>query len=324
MRSESFTASLDDQMQPISAEASGHVRFEAPNTRAEADRAEFEPAGLVGQIRLFAAGNRKARLSLERTRVAAEKITTDQHGINLVAERRVEATLMPAGGGDGDSEGGGLFQTSQAIHFVAAYLHGQNSGDRLVFRDGVRGWQGERNLSADEIELRKADQSLSARGNVTTRVPRATGGEVLGEADYVQIAADNLEYDGTDRIAVYRDSVRVVILEGWLEADRVEILLAEGDGGGIREIRAHDNVRIEFSDPDVEDAPEMVSGTADRVTYLPADRTVRLFGDEKPATVRRLGSQRATTSGRVLRYQLDEGTLEVESGEQTPARIRGR
>jgi lipopolysaccharide transport protein LptA len=324
MRSDSFSASLDAQMRPISAEALGHVRFEGPNTRAEADRAEFEPAGLVGQIRLFGAGNRKARLSLERTRVAAEKITTDQHGINLVAERRVEATMMPADGTDGNSEVGGLFQTTQAIHFVAAYLHGWNSGERLVFREGVRGWQGERNLSADEIELRKDDQSLSARGNVTTRVPRDAGGGVVGDFDYVQITADELHYDGSDRVAVYRGSVHVAILEGWLEADRVEILLADGDDGGIREIRAHDNVRIEFHDPDENDAPDMVSGNADRVTYVPGDRTVRLFGDEKPATVRRLGSQGATTSGRVLRYRLDEGSLEVESGEQTPARIRGR
>jgi lipopolysaccharide transport protein LptA len=324
MRSESFTAIMDHQMQPISAEAQGRVRFEAPNTRAEADRAEFEPAGLVARIRLFAAGNRKARLSLERTRIAAETITTDQRGIDLVAEGRVEATLMPAGEEDPNAEVGGLFQTSEAIHFVAAYLHGQNSGDRLVFRESVRAWQGERNLSADEIELRKGDQGLSATGNVTTRVPRAMGSDALGEADYVQISADNLVYDGTERIAVYHDNVRVAILEGWLEADRVEILLADGDGSGIREIRAQDNVRIEFSDPDADDAPQMVGGTADRAIYLPADRTIRLFGDAKPAMVRRLGSQGATTSGRVLRYQLDEGSLEVESGEQTPARIRGR
>jgi lipopolysaccharide transport protein LptA len=324
MRSESFTALMDDQMQPISAEAKGHVRFEAPNTRAEADRVEFEPAGLVGRIRLFAAGNRKARLSLERTRIAAEMITTDQHGIDLVAERRVEATLMPANDGNPNAEVGGLFQTSEAIHFVAAYLHGQNSGDRLVFRENVRGWQGERNLSADEIELRKADQGLSASGNVTTRVPRDTGGDALGEADYVQISAGTLHYDGADRLAVYRDNVRVAILEGWLEADSVEILLADGDGGGIREIRALDNVRIEFSDPDVNDSPAMVGGTADRAIYVPSERTVRLFGDTKPAMVRKLGSEGATTSGRVLRYQLDDGTLEVEPGEQTPARIRGR
>ena len=324
MRSESFTALMDEQMQPISAVASGHVRFEAPNTRAEADRAEFEPAGLVGRIRLFAAGNRKARLSLERTRIAAETITTDQRGIDLVAEGRVEATLMPASAEDENAEVGGLFQTSQTIHFVAGYLHGQNSGDRLVFRGNVRGWQGERNLSADQIEIRKADQGLSASGNVTTRIPRAMDTDALGEADYVQISADSLRYDGSERIAVYENNVRVAILEGWLEADRVEILLTDGDEGGIHEIRAHENVRIEFSDPDADDAPEMIGGTADRAIYVPADRTVRLFGDAKPAMVRRLGSQGATTSGRVLRYQLDEGSLEVESGAQTPARIRGR
>ena len=36
---------------------------------------------------------------------------------------------------------------------------------------------------------------------------------------------------------------------------------------------------------------------------------------------RRLGSAGGTTLGRVLRYRLETGTLEVESGEQGPAQI---
>jgi lipopolysaccharide transport protein LptA len=157
---------------------------------------------------------------------------------------------------------------------------------------------------------------------VTTRVPREAEGAILAETDFLQIAADDLEYDGRTRRAVYRGHVRVTLLEGWLEADRIEVQLSE-DEGGIHEIWAYDNVRIEFRDPEERDVPQLVSGTADRVSYVPGEQTVRLFGDEKPASVRRLGTQGATTTGRVLRYQLDVGTLEVESGEQAPASIRG-
>ena len=115
----------------------------------------------------------------------------------------------------------------------------------------------------------------------------------------------------------------MTLVEGWLEADRIEVRLSEAEGS-ISEVWAYDNVKIEFSDPDADASPEMVSGTADRVSYAPTDRSIRLYGDDRPANVRRLGAQGASTSGRVLRYQLDAGTLEVESGEQAPARIRGR
>ena len=322
IRSETLRASLNDSLEFRSATAEGHVRVEAPSTRAEADRAEFDATIGLGEIRLLAVGNRKARMARERTRVAAESIVTDPRGIGLRADGRVEATLMPGEDGLGTAGADGLFLGEQAIHFVAVSLEGHDSANRLVFRGGVRGWQGERNLSADEIELRRLDNSLGARGNVTTRVPREADGAILAETDFLQIAADDLDYDGGTRRAVYRGHVRVTLLEGWLEADRIEVQLSE-DEGGIHEIWAYDNVRIEFRDLEERDAPRLVSGTADRVSYVPGEQTVRLFGDEKPASVRRLGTQGATTTGRVLRYQLDVGTLEVESGEQAPASIRG-
>jgi hypothetical protein len=50
--------------------------------------------------------------------------------------------------------------------------------------------------------------------------------------------------------------------------------------------------------------------------------TIRLLGDRVPASVRRIGQGGGTTTGRVLRYRLDTGTLDVESGEQGPGRIR--
>ena len=234
----------------------------------------------------------------------------------------VEATLMPGDGPGGAPGMGGLFEGEQAIHFVSESLDGDHAGERLVFRGGVRGWQGERNLSADEIELVAEPRSLTAHGRVTTRVPRSEEQAPLSETDFVQVVADHLDYDEQKRTAVYRDHVRLTLLEGWLEAGTMELVLAEA--GGIEQVLASHDVRIEFSDPDAEGVPALVSGTADRVSYVPAEQTVRLFGDEKPATVRRLGNEGGATSGRVLRYRLDTGTLEVESGEQGPARIRGR
>jgi lipopolysaccharide export system protein LptA len=68
--------------------------------------------------------------------------------------------------------------------------------------------------------------------------------------------------------------------------------------------------------------PRPISGTADRLVYKPALASVRLFGDEAPAVVRRIGEGGGTTKGRELHYRLDTGALDVESGEQGSGRIR--
>ena len=59
-----------------------------------------------------------------------------------------------------------------------------------------------------------------------------------------------------------------------------------------------------------------------RIVYDAASRVLRVFGDKAPATVRSTGPKGGTTVGRVLRYDLDSGALEVESGERNRATIR--
>jgi lipopolysaccharide export system protein LptA len=91
----------------------------------------------------------------------------------------------------------------------------------------------------------------------------------------------------------------------------------------VKEGRAFDAIKVEFRAPAKGDKPATtMSGDGDRVVYTPGDHTVRLFGDKRPATMRRNGPNGGTTTGRVLRYRVDLGTLEVESGERDRAKVR--
>ncbi len=155
---------------------------------------------------------------------------------------------------------------------------------------------------------------------MTTRIPRARAGSV-SEADYIRVAAAQLDYSAEGRKAVYTGGVRVRQAEGWLEAARVEVQLA-AEGGTIREMVASGSVRFEFHSSAAGGMPQPATGEGDRVEYTPEDDLVRLFGEGAPATVRRTGAQGGTTTGRVLRYRLDLGTIEVESGDRNRARIR--
>jgi lipopolysaccharide transport protein LptA len=321
LRAEELQADFDPRMELRSAVATGKVSFEAEQTRAEAGRVEYRAqSGGDGEIQLHAAGRRKAWLAQGRTRIAGERIVTDIRGENLLAENKVEATLLPESSGAAAGGITGMFAVDEAVHFVAATLEGEGTGSRLNFSGAVRGWQGERNLSAESVVLDKEGSSLSARGEVNNRIPRDKERAALTEDDYVQVAAEALDYSETARKAEYRGGVSVRLAEGWLEAERMEIFLGEEEKG-ISEVRAFDSIRIEFRDSPEGEAPTVITGKADRLIYYPKDEELLLFGDAEPAAVRRMGEAEGTTTGRVLRYHLDSGALEVDSSEQGPARI---
>jgi lipopolysaccharide export system protein LptA len=161
---------------------------------------------------------------------------------------------------------------------------------------------------------------LIAKGHVATRMPKAST-RAATEADYVQVGAERLDYRGVARTAEYLGKVRVRQAEGWLETPRLTASLVEG-GPGLREIRASDGVKFEYRAAGENGVPNTATGTGDRAVYDSIARVLRVFGDQGPATVRSTGPNAGTTVGRVLRYEMATGALEVESGERDRATIR--
>jgi lipopolysaccharide transport protein LptA len=311
IESDVLSVTLGGDGPPSFAEASGAVRFRAREARGEAARATWDASDPEGPITLFAAPGRPARLARDRTRVSAQQIRTDAKGAHLRAAGGVEATLLDARADRRGLRPGVFFEAGQAVHFVAARLDGVAQGSHLVFEGSVRGWQGERNLAADRVELDQGSESLVATGNVVTRFPREAAGGAPS-VEYVEVSAGALRYAGKGGGAVYDGGTRVRQAEGWIEADRLEVDLDEA-GRKVREIRALGAVRFEMR-PDAAVAERgPVHGAGDRAVYLPVERILRLFGDVAPASVTHGGERGGTTTGRVLRYRLDEGTLEVES-----------
>lgn len=301
--------------------ASGNVRFAGAGTVGEAARLDFDVLSGSGRATLHAEGTQRASLANRRTRVAAETIVTDLRGDHLSARGRVEATLLPdTAKGAAARRVAAPFAPGEAVHFVSGSLESFEAGQRLVFKDDVRGWQGERALSADEVEMAQGAETLAAKGRVTTRMPR-TAARATSDADYLQVTSDSLLYQGKAHTADYDGHVRARQSEGWLEAPHIRALLAES-GGGVREIDADGGIRFEYRAPGAGGVPTTATGEGDRLTYDTATRTVRIFGDKGPATVRATGENAGTTVGRVLRYQLDTGALEVESGERDRAIIK--
>lgn len=317
---------IDESMHILEGDADGHVSFDSSEIRAEALRARFvRVRSDVDQVELFGDALNKAWLARPNQRVAAESIRTDLAGGELVAERSVEATLLPAVS-DPSAESvprgqNRLFLVGQAVHFVSESLESSEGGGRLRFSGKVRGWQGERNLAGDTVELDQRSNALTASGDVATRLPRDEHASATSSADFLQINANQLTYDDDGGTATYTGHVRVRLDEGWLEADRMLVTIGVVSRR-IEEIQAFEAVRIELIRGADGALAHPISGSADRLTYRPADSKVVLFGLDQPAIVRRQGEGGGTTKGRELHYRLDTGALEVKSGSQDAGTIR--
>lgn len=302
--------------------ARGDVRYRAAGVTAESSSASYATSSDREPRTVLEGGaGGLARVVRGRVRIAAQRIESDPDGRGLLAEGRVEATLLPATERPTDGGRDAIFAKDEAVHFVSSRLTSSDGDRRFLFEGTVRGWQGERHLSADRVEVVESPEELHAAGRVATRMPRG-GGPAAGEADFVRVTSSRLDYRAAARTAVYEETVRMRQSEGTVDASRLDVEF-ETEREGIREMRAAGNVKFDFRTTSSSGMPEPVSGEGDRLVYTPGNRIVRLFGDRAPASVTRGGAERGTTSGRALRYRMEDGALTVESGETGRARIRG-
>jgi lipopolysaccharide transport protein LptA len=312
LRADQLEASFDDDFLLLDAAAVGAVEFRAPELLAEAATAQLTASpdieGGAKKIELLSGNGRRARLAQGETRVVADRIVTDSAGSTMDAQGRVESTLLAATADDSQGEGG-LFKPGEAIHFISGSLVGVNKGSQLKFSEGVRGWQGDQNLSAQEVTLSQEDGSLLAKIGVTTRFPRQSSESATTAQSFVQISSESLEYSQSLSEALYRGSVRTVLDEGWIESDLLRVTQSTEAGADLQELQAEGSIQLEFADTE-----SRTQGSSDRLIYLPARDTLWLYGDERPAEVERSGKTKGTTRGRVLRYRIDDGSLFVESG----------
>ncbi len=302
----------------VRALAIGNVRFRSERAVAESDRASFRPDERDFPIVLEAPAGGRARVASGRTRVAAGVIRTDADGTRLEARDRVEASLLPKADAEAASEAPGPFRADEAVHFVSRELDSREAGGVLVFRGEVKGWQGDRHLSADEVEIEEREETLLARRNVLTRFPDPV--REPRQPSFVQVSAESLDYRGEPGAAVYEGNVRVRQREGWLESERLEIDLGEEPRREVREIRASGSVRFEYRAADARADEPPARGSADRLRHDPIKRVLRLMGDRAPAEIRRPGDAGGSTRGRVLRYDLDSGAVDVESDAEERSR----
>ena len=182
------------------------------------------------------------------------------------------------------------------------------------FRGGVRAWQGRNLLLADQLRGDEGDQQLAASGGVSTVwISEPAAGEPPQAP--IEIAAERLTYLPSPGAA--STAARTLVYDGKVEVKQgrqtircreltAELAASPGSGasaaGKPQRMICRGDVLI--SDPA---AKREVRG--DTAIYAVAERRIEVFGD----TVKLLDEQRNTLVGKYLVYDLESGTVRLQS-----------
>ncbi len=182
------------------------------------------------------------------------------------------------------------------------------------FRGGVRAWQGQNLLLADQLRGDEEKQELAASGGVSTvwidDNPASPASGAGGEP--IEVRAKRLTYvpsataGAATRTLIYRGGVQVKQGRRTILCRALSVVLAPGSTSGSgdkpRRMICRDDVLI--TDPV---ANREVRG--DTAVFTVAEDRVEVFGDR----VRLLDEQRNSLVGKYLVYDLAAGTVRLQS-----------
>ncbi len=172
----------------------------------------------------------------------------------------------------------------------------------FTFLGEVRAWRGQNILLAEQLRGEQATRELSAGGGVRTlwfSAPSANGSS--GEAEPIEVASELLTYRQSEGIVVYSGKVRVEQASRVLTCRELSVEL-DDEGHQARKMTCRDDVLLVDAATD-----RQVLG--DSAIYAVDLKQVEIFGDQ----VRLIDSQNNRLEGRYLLYDLDTGTVQIQS-----------
>lgn len=176
------------------------------------------------------------------------------------------------------------------------------------FRGGVRAWQAQNLILAEQLRGNESDRQLAASGPVKTIWVTSVGeGPDAVGSEPIEVTAQSLSFRQNENLLVYTDGVRVLQGSRSLQCQELTVELNPPDAGGprpsaARRLTCHGGV--EMQDPV---ANRRIWG--DTAVYTLADERIEVFGE----VVRLVDQQDNTLTGRYLVYDLRGGTVQLQS-----------
>ncbi len=279
----------------------GDFRYEQGDRKGRAERAVFfaseNSIGLTGAARLWDPTGS----------LASDRIVMNQATGDVAAEGNVASTREP----ERASKPTAVLSASEPFHAKSTRMT-MTSGRRLIRYEGnVVLWQGGDRIEADQVEIDRGDQTLSARGHVRSQFVEQAAGEKPSAPLYTLIRAPELFYSDKTRTGRYTGGA--VMVRAGLEVTAAElrgVFAVKDDSSELETAYADGQVHIVQSAPD-----RTRKGSAEHAEYTVAEGKVVLTGGEPEF----IDSLRGSTRGRELTWFADNDRLLVEGRENQPA-----
>jgi lipopolysaccharide transport protein LptA len=290
-------------------------RFERGDRRGESDEGLFTLS--EDRVEL----TKQAKTWDSAGTLTAHHIVLDQRTGDLAADGSVSTVFQetkPRASADPEPSGA-MFEGDKPVFGTAERMRSEQESGLLVYSGDARLWQGEDRLEAEEIRIERRRNALAARGNVVTFLheDEPEGATSNGLPMPMRITADSMDYDGSERRAVYSGAAELKQEGLQVSCDRLQGHFhtpEEADAAGQRLRKAIAQGAVTIIEKNGPDLPER-RGDGAFAEYEPGRARLILRGD--PAHVR--NGRGGETRGAELTYHVNDDRLLVLGGENQRA-----
>jgi lipopolysaccharide export system protein LptA len=298
----------------------GDVHLKNATGDARGDRARFNRA----EDTINLAGN--VVISDDSSQTRAQTAVYRQSQGELRAEGNVFTTETPK------DKSSGVSANSDPTHITSERMVSQTQTGHALYSGKARMWQGDSAIQADTIDLDRRESTLVAVGKVKAVFPQAqsSGATQPGshapnasKGGYWHAEAGRLTYEQGQSRARLEQNARATSTDGSVQADRLDLFLAQQGGGKasgqaapvrraslesslegqqVQRAQGLGRVRVDSGDR---------TGTGERGDYSAADGKFILSGGH-PAIIDKFGN---TTAGRQLTFFFADDRIVVDSEE---------
>ncbi len=179
----------------------------------------------------------RARIKAGDYEIEADVLDIKLNSRNLDGKGRVNVIMTTP---QTEAPAVGFFSGTGAVFIKAEEMRYSGEKRRFLFKEDVKVWQGKETMLTQEMTVFREDGNMVCSQGVETHITV----NPKGEEEYdLEIRADNLEYKPSARRLIYSGNTSVKVEASDLKADRLVILLSEGDNR-IQTVRALGDVEV--------------------------------------------------------------------------------
>lgn len=281
--SDELLAQFDPKSGEMTAlEQWGKFRYQEADRRARSERAVLDQKKnlitLTGVARVWdAAGS-----------TDADSIAIDQEAGRTVATGKVRTVREPEKADE------------DKIHATAKQMTTSSGNTKIRYDGDAVLWQGENRLKADEINIDRTVQEITANGKVVN---------TLRDNDQpitTIVRANHMNYSDKNKVAFYSGSVSLIRPQLNVKSDKLRAYLAEEESAEVGATLPSSGLDRAFAEGSVEilqsDAERTRFGTGKSADYYVSESKVILEGDKAQMTEKQAGSDPTKTQGQKLTW----------------------